>query len=344
VELRTLGCALVLAAAAAAGDFQLEQVQAAVKAGDYARARELLKGFPESDVDARLLLAHLDEEGLGAPADPAAAAAVYTELAKHRNGEALFRLGVLRLEGRGLKQDTRKGAAYWREAARAGHAEASYRLACLLLEQPRLKRLPDEVGVRLVAAARAGHWDAKAKFVALAWEDEVGGVDWETLGKWTEECAKHGYADAQYMLSSGFFGGSPEQQGYWLRRSAERGYAPARLELGERLCRLGGEENRAEGWEMLRGLAAEGDPEAAEALSSEAEERCERYAWYAVYVRMGEELGLWKRRELKDRQGTRDLRLLRVDEEDLPRARQLADEHWQLVADAVMKKKAAAGK
>ena len=92
---------------------------AALRAGDYATARQLLQPLAEQgNAEAQYRVASMHALGQGVPEDQAAAAAWYTRAAEQGHHEAALTLGNMYLSGLGVPRDE-AAAVRWLERAAA---------------------------------------------------------------------------------------------------------------------------------------------------------------------------------------------------------------------------------
>lgn len=91
------------------------------KSGRHAMARALFERCAEAGyTGAMTWMAQLDDNGLGAPEDPAAAAAWDRRAAEAGDPVGLFNYGLDLMRGRGVAQDIDQGRRYVDRAAEAG--------------------------------------------------------------------------------------------------------------------------------------------------------------------------------------------------------------------------------
>jgi hypothetical protein len=111
-------------------------------------------GSPEAQFE----LARLVEKGIGGPADPARALALYQASADQGYGNALNELGFIHFQGLyGLTPDAAKGIQYFTLAARERDPESQYNLAALIDDGIVPDRGPEDAAVLLYQALRSGN-------------------------------------------------------------------------------------------------------------------------------------------------------------------------------------------
>ena len=116
---------LALAAAPALADF--EAGVAAARAGDYERARREWQPLAAGGHrDAQFNLGLIYENGLGVPADRAAAARWYRHAAEQGDRMAQAYLAEMYAHGLGIARDDREAMHWYRSAAERGDAAAQY--------------------------------------------------------------------------------------------------------------------------------------------------------------------------------------------------------------------------
>ena len=341
---------LLPAVAAIADPDPMAEARRAIEAKDHARAREILRPAVEAgSVDAGLLLGELLEKGLGGEADPRAAAALYSSAAEAGSAEGHFRLGLMRAEGRGVAQKATAAADEWRAAAEAGHIKAQYQLGAMLVDSPVFKHRQAEGGKWLLAAATAGSWDAQYKLIILYDEGRYfDGVERAMRAEWVTAGAKRGHADAQYRCGLDPFK-SREEQISWLRKAAEQGHTAAMTVLGEHLKYQVIGKPRAshavileEARRWLLEAAKDGHAEAAQTLyrvlMDLKQPWGEWYPWMLVHVRMCRELKVGALAKRRSDEGFAKSMAM-GHEKELARARERADEIWELVKDGVERRK-----
>jgi TPR repeat protein len=147
----------------------LERGIAALRAFDYDAARRDFaplagKGNPQAEI----WLAHMDADGLGAPADGTAAAALLNKAAASGSAEAARRLGELYRDGTSVLQDLGKARAALQRAADAGDAVAERELGELYAQGAGVEKDPRQAYAWLALAA--SHGDRQA----LAERDRIG--------------------------------------------------------------------------------------------------------------------------------------------------------------------------
>lgn len=124
-----LGLALLLAAPAAA-DFEADVV--AVQREQFETARqEFQAAHAAGDARGTFMLGMMAEQGWGAPADNAAAAAWYRQAAEAGLASAQFNLGMIYVDGRGTEQDFGQALRLFSQAAEQGHAGAMNNLGSM---------------------------------------------------------------------------------------------------------------------------------------------------------------------------------------------------------------------
>ena len=124
---------------------------------DEARAyfeRAAAAGSPEAQFE----LARLVERGIGGPADPQRALALYTASADQGYGNALNELGFIHYQGLyGLPADPAKGIHYFTLAAAERDPESQYNLAALIDDGMVPGRGPEAAAALLYQALRSGN-------------------------------------------------------------------------------------------------------------------------------------------------------------------------------------------
>lgn len=117
----------VLLSAGAASAQDWEAGVAAIRQGDYVRAKELLEPLAENgDKYAQDLLGGMYLEGNGVSANPAEAASWFKLAAKQGHAYSQYQLGVLYLEGRGVVEDRAAAALLFLLAANQGIDRAQF--------------------------------------------------------------------------------------------------------------------------------------------------------------------------------------------------------------------------
>jgi TPR repeat protein len=108
--------------------------------------------------DAQFELARIYEQGLGVPADPAKALALYQASAAQNYADALNDLGFLYFQGDlGLKVDQVKGIDYFRQAADQRQSEAMFNYAGMIDNGLVPGAGPDQSAAYLYQALRSGN-------------------------------------------------------------------------------------------------------------------------------------------------------------------------------------------
>jgi FOG: TPR repeat, SEL1 subfamily len=137
---------------AAAPDYSAD-VARAMRSGDYAQARTLLRERAQAgDAEAQLNLGALLATGRGGRPDPAQAARWYRKAAEQGNASAQYNLGTLYAQGTGVTRDMSQAVHWWRKAAEQGVIAAQYNMGAASA---------DGVGVDQSDAA-AVYWFANA--------------------------------------------------------------------------------------------------------------------------------------------------------------------------------------
>lgn len=144
----------------------LEQADAARRSHDYTGARlNYEQQYQMGNLEAGLRLADMQERGEGAAADPAAAFALYTALAREGEVMAEYALGACYEFGRGVSVDNAAAAAWYRLAARHRSLPALFSLGALHAQDKVVPR-DDVEGLTLLLEASAR---------AMAGDDPAGG-------------------------------------------------------------------------------------------------------------------------------------------------------------------------
>ncbi|MBC7905631.1 MAG: sel1 repeat family protein [Rhodospirillaceae bacterium] len=158
------------------------------------------------------------------------------------NVDAILALGEAYEKGEGLPADPAKARQWYLEAAYGNDAEAKFRLGRMLLTEPGAWRLVykdrsrevdnkerDKLYATRAAATQAGGDDREPDVV------RPGMVEAE---QWLLDAARHGHAEAQYMLGMAYLGGmdlpfSLTNSIGWLSAAAWNGHAPALMVLAD---------------------------------------------------------------------------------------------------------------
>ena len=183
--------------AAAAGHPEASAALASIylSEGNAAKARHSLRNASDAgNMAAAVELGKLLENGIGGPADRAAAADLYRSAGQQGEPEGVYRWALLEADGPEAR------AEVMRLSAEAGFATAQYELAASLLTADDVEGHLE--GVRwLEAAARSGM--ARAQFdLAIVYRDGVG-VEPDDLQfrTWLVEASDGGFPNAQYELA-----------------------------------------------------------------------------------------------------------------------------------------------
>lgn len=109
--------ALLLSFSLASDPSALTQAEAALVAGEYSQARQLLQPLAQAgNPEAQYLLGHLLDLGLGGDSDPRQALHWWLEAASRNHPMATYRAGLAYLHGRGVDPDSQR-ALQWLERA-----------------------------------------------------------------------------------------------------------------------------------------------------------------------------------------------------------------------------------
>ncbi len=134
-------------------------------------AKRLQRAARRGNLRAQVALAVMLDQGLGVPADPAAALRLYRSAALR--GHALAQLGLATLyrQGRGTRRNTTEAATWFRRAADQGHPLGQTALAFLYRDGVGVARdLAEAVRLFTLAAGRG----VALSQAALAWHIEFG--------------------------------------------------------------------------------------------------------------------------------------------------------------------------
>ncbi len=109
--------ALLLSFSLASDPSTLRKAEAAMVAGDYSQARQLLQPLAQAgNPEAQYLLGHLLDLGLGGDPEPRQALQWWLEAASRNHPMATYRAGLAYLQGRGVDPDSQQ-AFQWLERA-----------------------------------------------------------------------------------------------------------------------------------------------------------------------------------------------------------------------------------
>ncbi|MEO1767353.1 tetratricopeptide repeat protein [Thiobacter aerophilum] len=190
--------ALGLTRAQAHGD-DLEQGQAAYRAGDYAQAFVMLAPLAEQGVhEAEYVLGEMYRKGAGVVADRAEAVGWLTRAASAGYVPAQIALGEL-LQAAGDGQDLEGALAWLKRAAEHGEADACFRLG---LHYIRVAAHRDfaEAAQWMRRAALKGHAEAQYFLARLLLDGRGVEADEAQARSWFEQAARQGHGRAQRFL------------------------------------------------------------------------------------------------------------------------------------------------
>jgi TPR repeat protein len=129
----------------------------AARPGDLACAsKRIAAAAAAGRPSAKSLLGWMYAQGVGVPAEPARALALYTEAAVAGDLSALNNLGELHETGRGVPADPARAAAYYREAAESGFAPGQFNFGRMLATGAGVARDRDTARTWLRAALKGG--------------------------------------------------------------------------------------------------------------------------------------------------------------------------------------------
>lgn len=159
------GCAAALAWLALAGALSAgappatDAAPALVSTGSapkWKNDRELQAAAEAGDPEASFAWGDRLLEGVGRPADPAAAVPFFERAAQADRADAWFRLGKIFHEGLGVPRDYARGFGYFVEAARRGVPEAQHNVGAMLVSGRGVKRDYAEGLAWLIVAEKFG--------------------------------------------------------------------------------------------------------------------------------------------------------------------------------------------
>ncbi|MEM9750503.1 MAG: SEL1-like repeat protein [Pseudomonadota bacterium] len=211
--------------------------------GRYAQARAALERLAgKGGADARYLLGHLHQQGLGAPKNLAEAIEHFVIAANDGQVDAQFSIGALARTGYKLGDTIYEPepalARGWLELAAAkGHSLAQYELATMMAQ--------GEGGKRDYEAA-ADLWESAANGGVVAAQTELGGAfvtgrgrtqDFAKAALWFSQAAEADDPDAMYNLALLYDSGmgveqNPDEAARWLETAAAAGLPEAQTSLG----------------------------------------------------------------------------------------------------------------
>lgn len=118
--------------------------------------RELKAAAEAGDPEASFAWGDRLLEGVGGPADPAAAVPFFERAAQADRADAWFRLGKIFHEGLGVPRDYARGFGYFVEAAQRGVPEAQHNVGAMLVSGRGVKRDYAEGLAWLIVAEKFG--------------------------------------------------------------------------------------------------------------------------------------------------------------------------------------------
>jgi TPR repeat protein len=219
------------------------------KMGHYANAATIWQALAErGNAEANFNLGILNEDGLGTPADMAAALAHYEKSAQAGSSKAQYRLALLYAAGVKVPKDAIKAEQWLTAAAANGDSEAQSMLSNQKASAPPTTARDQEFERAALLHASGKYKEAAAIWQPLAqqgdarsqrrlaWMMETGqgmARDLDGAGKLFRQSAEAGDADAQYALSVMLQTGKgqvqdPAQAEIWRERAAAQGHGPAR--------------------------------------------------------------------------------------------------------------------
>lgn len=129
----------------------------AARPGDFACASgRIAAAAAAGRPSAKSLLGWMYAQGVGVPAEPARALALYGEAAVAGDLSALNNLGELYETGRGVPAEPARAVQYYREAAEAGFAPGQFNLGRMLATGTGVARDSDQARTWLRAALKGG--------------------------------------------------------------------------------------------------------------------------------------------------------------------------------------------
>lgn len=186
---------------------------------------------------------------------------ILQRLARGKNPEALYKLGVLHRRGEGVPKDLGKTERLWREAANKGNIEATADLGALYMSRKEYKKAVPY----LVEAVEFNDPDAQAN-LAMIYYDGLDGSEAtpekqkEAIKLWRKS-AQGGNPIAQTKLGLYYYDvkKDPDEAKEWWRKAAEKKEPEALYTLGA-LSYEEGDQVTAKNWWMQAAL--QGQPNA----------------------------------------------------------------------------------
>ncbi|WP_164982807.1 SEL1-like repeat protein [Leisingera sp. NJS204] len=263
-------------AAASQDALTMAEVEQAWAAKDFARVRQGLAQLAAAPGAAfaqyrygRVLL-----EGLGGPADPAAAQGWLQRAAEQGQTQAAVLLARLYLSAvpGGPARDPVQAAQLLLAAGARGSSEAQYYLGLLHQTGEGVAQDVASAAAWLQAAAEQGHSAAQFELSRIYSRGQGVAQDTARALHWLQEAAAAGHGEAQfylaYALDSGQGIGRDRAAALdWLRRAGEGGFVPAQAALGRKYLKGdGAEADPAGALRWLHSAAEAGEGSAMAAL------------------------------------------------------------------------------
>ncbi len=125
----------------------------------------------------------------------------YTEAAKQKNGEALYRIGQMYAFGKGVNKNPQKAREYYLKSAEAGYAKAQYDMAVLYRYDQQFDRMKALLG----DAIKQGYAPAM-NFTGLLYFKGEGGYSqaYDQALAWYHKAAEAGSATGMYNVAKAY--------------------------------------------------------------------------------------------------------------------------------------------
>ncbi|MFQ5755768.1 MAG: CFI-box-CTERM domain-containing protein [Acidiferrobacterales bacterium] len=217
---------------------KLSEGVSAYRAGDYAKALELLRPLAQKGKrQAQAYVGSMYFEGQGVAQDYTEALKWLREAANKGERNAQYKIGIAYRDGHGVAQDYSEAAKWLRRAADQDHVKAQAYLGYMYIVGQGVEKNSSEAIKWFRNAAEQGEVSAQNN-LGIAYRDGQGVKknDREAV-EWFRKAAEQGYGDAQANLGGMYLGSrripkDPAEAHKWFRKAADQGVAWAQNNVG----------------------------------------------------------------------------------------------------------------
>ncbi len=230
--------ATVLLALAASGEAGVPEGEAALRAGDQARAlREFRPAAEAGEAPAQVYLGTMYLHGVGVKRDVAEAARWFLRAAEQGDAEGQAMIGAMYFDGAGVRQDGDEALRWFRRAAEQGFAGGEWGVGAAYENGGGVERNLETALLWYRKAAARGHAAAQSRLGYFYESGQGVEANVREAAEWYRKSAEGGYSDGQaawgWVLEHGRgVSADAKTAAAWYQKAAERGHPAALRQLG----------------------------------------------------------------------------------------------------------------